>query len=127
MVKDIHIFKKTLTMPTSIHITFINNSNDANNSQIVIFQAVPEVLPANSASWKLQLNCPPGQTLEFDLPAITELHPFIAFSNGDSIYADRTATQEINFSGVQNANVVLSGGGNEPLQFSLQSISSDID
>ena len=114
-------------MPSFIHINFINKSTDTNNSQIVIFQAIHQSLPANSASWQLHLNCPPGQTLEFNLPAIAELHPFIAFSNGDDSSEDKNATQEINLSGVQTANIVLSGGGDEPLQFSLQSISSDID
>ena len=114
-------------MPSFIHINFNKKSTDTNNSPIAIFQAVHQSLAANSASWKLHLNCPPGQTLEFNLPAIAELHPFIAFSNGNGTSENKNATQEINLSGVQNANIILSGGGDEPLQFSLQSISSDMD
>jgi hypothetical protein len=107
---------------SAITINFINKSTDNNNSQIVIFEAVHQSLPANSASWKLQLNCPPGQSLSFTLPNVSALHPFISFSNGDA-----AAVNELDFSDVENANIVLSGGGDEPLQFSLQSISSAID
>jgi hypothetical protein len=39
---------------SSIHLTFINNSNDANNSQIVIFQKNVELVTAQTAvAWRI--------------------------------------------------------------------------
>lgn len=50
------------------HITFINNSNDANNSQVVIFQQnVARGVSALPVAWQV-IHCMPGATYRFVVP-----------------------------------------------------------
>ncbi len=51
---------------SNIKLNFINNSNDANNSQIVIFQqSVAEDFKPNPVAWKVIRECGPGMNHPF--------------------------------------------------------------
>lgn len=49
-----------------IKLNFINNSNDVNNSKIVIFQKnVASGAPEGAVAWKVIANCGPGESYPF--------------------------------------------------------------
>lgn len=62
-----------------IKLNFINNSNDLNNSQIVIFQKnVASDAAETAVAWKVIQNCGPGENHPFTFPLTAQA------SSGDS-------------------------------------------
>jgi hypothetical protein len=51
-----------------IKLNFINNSNDANNSQIVIFQKNVATTSEEAVAWRVIQNCGPGERHPFVYP-----------------------------------------------------------
>ena len=80
-------------MSNTVHLNFINHSNDANNSQIVVFQKDESLHQDNHAiAWQVLQNVPRGGHLPFefssDMNLVTvdrrgnELNQPLAVSNG---------------------------------------------
>jgi hypothetical protein len=101
----------------SIQLNFINNSNDANNSQIVIFQSDAPIPGANSKIvHKVISNCGPGGNHAFNLPAgVFTIHVAAVHSKANAgqiqAAADTHVTTELSLQGISSADIVMTGGG----------------
>ncbi len=66
----------------SVHLNFINRSNDVNNSQIVIFQKnVATDFDEDPVAWKVIQNCGPGENHPFDYPFTMEINSKDSWGN----------------------------------------------
>lgn len=130
-----------------IQLNFINNSNDQNASQVVIFQS--NVLDASAPVAPSQvITSVPGEQYPFALQdqgaidaniykdgkllaAKTGLGPHHVVigaipAGGLKEGANLTAAilgnakTELDLTGITSANIVMTGGGDQPLQFALQ-------
>jgi hypothetical protein len=54
---------------SDINLTFINQSDDANNSQIVIFQKNVAMAQPEAIAWHVIQHCDPGESHELSVPA----------------------------------------------------------
>jgi hypothetical protein len=65
-----------------INLNFINNSNDLNNSKIVIFQKnVADGVPETAVAWKVIENCGPGANHPFVFPTTMQVSANDSFGN----------------------------------------------
>lgn len=104
-----------------VTLNFINQSNDENNSSIVIFQSTAgSGILAVPSPWTLHLNCPPGNEFSFTLPALDAALPYITVAIKNDTGLDETASQEFDLTGISNANIILSGGGEQAAEFTLE-------
>jgi hypothetical protein len=104
----------------SIDLNFINQSNDLNNSQIVIFQKNATLSSAVVGSiqhapvHKTISNCTPGNQHPFNLPAVPSVWitaiPENAVHNVNTQHADF----ELSLLGVSSADIIMTGGGPGP-------------
>ena len=110
-----------------IHLTFINNSNDANNAQIVIFQGLA-VGPGDDLPVACQVinDSLPGDRLAFRIEAAPAAHAqrvWIAASAqprpGELFQVDPGAATRLSLAGLASADIVMTGGGAQPFAFAL--------
>lgn len=65
-----------------IKLNFINNSNDLNNSKIVIFQKnVASGVPESAVAWKVITNCGPGDNHPFVFPTTMQVSANDSYGN----------------------------------------------
>jgi hypothetical protein len=65
-----------------IKLNFINNSNDLNNSRIVIFQKnVADGVPETAVAWKVIENCGPGANHPFVFPTTMQVSSNDSYGN----------------------------------------------
>jgi hypothetical protein len=112
-----------------IRLNFINRSNDANNSQIVIFQQDPASDSASPpAPWKVIRNCAPGDSHPFTLPETPA--PTIWIGAVPQATEGKppppailsSINTQISLLGVTSADLVMAGGGGPgfgPQQFTF--------
>ena len=121
-----------------IALNFINNSNDANNSQIVIFQknAAADV-DEQPVAWKVIENCGRGDNHPFVLPLANEVTasdrqiwirvvPQVQEGDVMDFAATSQVDTELSLLGIASADIVMTGGGrganSTPFQFSLENV-----
>ena len=109
-----------------INITFINQSSDSNNSQVVIFQQnVPSSFDETAVAWRVIHGVETGyrETFPFPGPVLgADLQQGV--QPGQVIHSAHLSETAASFSldGVSSADLVLSGGGGEPHTFTLQNV-----
>jgi hypothetical protein len=119
---------------SDIKINFINNSEDMNNSEVVIFQKnVATNFDELSVAWKT-LKSKPGQSQSFDYPASAPSTIWVNVATNiidEKVMSSATLNDEntkLDLSGIRSANIVMKGGGSgpnaSPFQFSLENIKS---
>ena len=65
-----------------IKLNFINNSNDLNNSKIVIFQKnVADGVPETAVAWKVIKTCGPGENHPFVFPTTMQVSSNDSYGN----------------------------------------------
>jgi hypothetical protein len=123
---------------STIQLNIINNSSDAENSKILVFQksAAPGAAEAGGA-WHVIKNSRPGESHRVVLPgsdgppmisapsiyigAMPSGHGEIA---GPSVHAERA--KEIPLADIASADIVMTGGGSgadaAPYQFTLRNV-----
>ena len=116
-----------------IRLNFINRSNDANNSQIVIFQQDPASDTGTPAApWKVIANCAPGDSHSFTFPKT--LGPTIWIGAAPQAAEGRppppaivsSINTQLSLLNVASADIVMTGGGpganSQPFTFSLANV-----
>ena len=115
-----------------IRLNFINQSSDANNSQIVIFQQDPASdTDSPAAPWKVIPNCAPGDRHSFNFPKA--LGPTIWIGVAPQAAEGRPPTAivssintQLSLLNVASADIVMEGGGpganSQPFTFSLANV-----
>ncbi|GEM_PF-4291769 len=116
-----------------IRLNFINQSNDANNSQIVIFQQDPASDTGSPAvPWKVIPNCAPGDSHSFTFPKA--LGPTIWIGAAPQATEGRppppaivsSINTQLSLLNVTSADIIMTGGGPgrspTPFQFNLANV-----
>ena len=116
----------------SIALNFINQSNDQNNSQIVIFQKNTTLASAVTGSshhapvHKTISNCTPGNQHPFNLPAVPSVCITAIPENTVHNVNTQHADTELSLLGISSADIVMTGGGpgpnSTPFSFTLANV-----
>jgi hypothetical protein len=122
----------TINLKTAMNIAlnFINQSNDLNNSQVVIFQKNVALASGPMGSGHLVhktiSNCTPGSQHPFSLPAVPSVCITAVPENTVHNVNTQHADTELSLYGISSADIVMTGGGpgpnSTPFQFTLQNV-----
>jgi hypothetical protein len=107
-----------------IQLNFINESNDTNNSQVVIFQAAAgggvDDLPV---ACQVINDCRPGHRHPLALHSAHRPTIWIAAlpqpKPGELSGVDPAAATRLSLAGLASADIVMTGGGAQPFAFTL--------
>lgn len=138
---------------SDIKLNFINNSNDKNNSDVVIFQKnVATDYDELAIAWKVIENCGMNNNHPFTYPMEYKTEHNISFKNtpsrppkniqpklnigltpkntqlkeGETIHpnqlSDLICNSEFDLEGVKSGDIVMTGGEDTPVTFSLENV-----
>jgi hypothetical protein len=111
---------------TDINIRFVNQSTDANNSQVVIFQQnVATNYGEAAVAWRVIHDVQQGYTETFPFPyPVLGADLLQGAEPGKVIRTAELSEAAASFplDGVTHADLVLTGGNGEPHRFALQNV-----
>lgn len=104
-----------------IQLNFVNQSNDLNNSTVVIFQQSPI---SNAAPWKVIKGPAVGEKHPIAYPSTHEPVIYLGVSDDQATAGIASINTEISLLGISSADIWMTGGGSEatPVAFSLHDV-----